>query len=206
MVVKNANSPLILNYIYLYHTDEWLLLPEYPDSVMDKMGSTFQQTNALSRTAPVFTYSYSGPRDVQIQLHLQRDLLDDINLNASNMTLDVDEDYVEVLIRKLQAVALPRYEAASKSVVPPMVAVRLGKDIFIKGVVVGGVSIEYQKPILDDDRYSQVVLSFVVYEVEPYDAVSVGKEGSFRGITRPFRDESNVLENITNTARNSIIS
>ena len=28
---------LINNYIYLYHTDEYLLLPEYPDTVSDKM-------------------------------------------------------------------------------------------------------------------------------------------------------------------------
>jgi len=179
----------ITNYIYLYHTDEWLLLPEYPDSVQDKMLSNFAQTNALSRTAPVYTFSNSGPRDVQIQLHLHRDMVDDMNIDYAKWDLQEGEDFVEALIRKLQSIALPKYVATQKSVVPPMVAVKLGDDIFVKGVVVGGVSIEYQKPILDDNRYAQCNLNFTVYEVEPYDAVSVGKEGSFRGITQTFRDK-----------------
>ena len=186
---NNPTSPTIKNVIYLYHTDEWLLLPEWPDSIMDKMGSTFASTNALSRTAPVFTYSHSGPREVQVQLHLHRDMVRDLNINYAKWGLDEGEDFVEALIRKLQAIALPKYNASSRAVVPPMIAVKFGKDIFIKGVVNSGVSIEYQKPILDDDRYAQVVLNFSVYEVEPYDAVSVAKEGSFRGITRAFREK-----------------
>ena len=186
---NNPTSPTITNVIYLYHTDEWLLLPEWPDSIMDKMNSTFASTNALSRTAPVFTYSHSGPREVQIQLHLHRDIVRDLNINYAKWGLEEGEDFVEALIRKLQSIALPKYNASSRAVVPPMIAVKFGKDIFIKGVVNSGVSIEYQKPILDDDKYSQVVLNFSVYEVEPYDAVSVAKEGSFRGITRAFREK-----------------
>ena len=185
---ETSESPLIDNFIYLFHTDEWLLLPEYPDSVQDKVGSTFSTTNALSRTAPVFSYSYSGPREVQVQLHLHRDILDGVNIDASNFILEVDEDYVDALIRKLQAIALPVYNAANKAVVPPMIAVRFGEEIFIKGVVNGGVSIEYQKPILDNHKYANVVLNFNVYEIEPYDAKSVSLEGSFRGITQTFRN------------------
>lgn len=189
MPSNNPTSPTIRNVIYLYHTDEWLLLPEWPDSIMDKMGSTFATTNALSRTAPVFTYSYSGPREVQVQLHLHRDIVRDLNINYAKWGLEENEDFVEALIRKLQAIALPKFNDSSKAIVPPMIAVKFGKDIFIKGVVNSGVSIEYQKPILDDDKYSQVVLNFSVYEVEPYDAVSVAKEGSFRGITKAFREK-----------------
>ena len=184
----NANSPTITNVIYLYHTDEWLLLPEWPDSVMDKMGSSFASTNALSRTAPVFTYSNSGPREVQVQLHLHRDILDGVNIDGSNFELDEDEDYVDALVRKLQAIALPAYKVSNKAVVPPMVAIKFGNEIFIKGVVNGGVSIEYQKPILDNDKYANVVLNFNVFEIEPYDAESVGIEGSFRGITQTFKN------------------
>lgn len=186
---STATSPTITNVLYLYHTDEWLLLPEWPDSIMDKMGSNFQQTNALSRTAPVFTYAHSGPREVQVQLHLHRDMVDDMNIDFAKWGLEDGEDFVESLIRKLQAIALPKYNAINKSIVPPMIAIKFGKDIFIKGVVNSGVSIEYQKPILVDNRYSQVTLNFTVYEVEPYDAVSVSKEGSFRGITQTFRDK-----------------
>ena len=186
---SDATTPTITNVLYLYHTDEWLLLPEWPDSVMDKMGSSFASRNALSRTAPVFTYSNSGPREVQVQLHLHRDMVQDMNIDFAKWGLEDGEDFVESLIRKLQAIALPKYQATNKSVVPPMIAIKFGKDIFIKGVVNSGVSIEYQKPILDDDRYAQVVLNFSIYEVEPYDAVSVAKEGSFRGVTRAFREK-----------------
>ena len=184
-----VNSPTVTNVIYLYHTDEWLLLPEYPDSIMDKMGSTFAKTDALARTAPVFTYSNSGPREVQVQIHLHRDMVQDLNVDFAKWGLEEGEDFVESLIRKLQSIALPKYNASSKSVVPPMIAVKFGKDIFIKGIVNSGVSIEWQKPILDDERYAQVNLNFTIYEVEPYDAVSVAKEGSFRGITKAFKDK-----------------
>ena len=190
-----ANSVnLVNNFLYLYHTDEWLWLPEYPDSVADSMQSNFQQTNALSRTAPVFTWSNAGPRRVQVQLNLHRDMLHDLNFNSSNFRIDVDEDYVDVLARKLQAIALPRYDASYKGVVPPMIALRLGKEIFIKGVVNGNVSVVYQKPIRDDDKYLNVTLNFEVYETDAYEATSVSQQGSFRGITRVF-EEGLVLRN-----------
>lgn len=179
---------LINNYIYLYHTDTWLVLPEYPDSVSDKMNSTFGQQNALSRTAPVFAYSNSGPRQVQINLHLHRDMLEDVNVDVSNLRLEIDEDYVDALIRNLQAIALPSYSTAKKMVNPPMIAVKLGEEIFVKGVVIGGVSIEYQKPIMVGNRYAQCTLNFEVYEVDPFDAESVGQLGSFRGITSQFKN------------------
>lgn len=186
-----ASSPLydvFPNFIYLYHTEEAYILPEYPDSVSDKMQSTFQATNALSRTAPVFTYSNSGPRSVQIQLHLHRDMLNEVNGVNGTIILEDGEEPIDALIRDIQSIALPVYRVANKQVVPPMVAVRLGNSIFVKGVVQGGVSIEWQKPILDDDRYAQCTLSFEVLEVEPFDATSVAQLGSFRGVTSTFKD------------------
>lgn len=182
------NDLMSQNYIYLYHTDEWLYLPEYPDEISDRMNSTFAQTNALSRTAPVFTYSNSGPRTVNVRLHLHRDLLDDANSKTGNMQRNEDEDYIETLVRKIQAIALPRYDFANKGVVPPMVALRIGNDIFVKGVVIGGVSITYEKPIMRNNKYAQATIAFDVYEVDPYDAESVSALGSFRGVTQTFKD------------------
>ena len=179
---------LITNYIYLYNLDEWLLLPEYPDSVSDSLQSNFQQTQALSRTAPAFTWSNAGPRRVQIQLNLHRDMVSDLNYNISNFRIEVGEDYIDSLVKKIQAIALPKYDSSYKGVVPPMVALRLGNEIFIKGVVIGEVAVQYQKPIRDDDRYVMCTLNFMVYETDPYDAVKVAEEGSFRGITRVFED------------------
>lgn len=188
---EHSNSfDLVDNYIYLYHTDEWLLLPQYPDSIQDKLGSTFSQQNALSRTAPIYAYSYSGPREVQVSLDLHRDMINNENIKASNMKVNVvdGEDYVDTLIRRIQAIALPKFDAANQTIVPPMVAVRFGKDIFIKGIVNGGISIEYMKPILDNNKFQRVTLNFSVFETTPYEAESVAELGSFRGITRQFKD------------------
>lgn len=180
---------LINNYIYLYHTDEFLILPTYPDSIQDSIQSTFAPTNALSRSAPVFSYSNSGPREVTITLELHRDMMDDVNINTSNIKItDLNDDYVDTLIKKLQAIALPRYLAGSKTVEPPMVAVRFGDEIFIKGVVVGGISLTYKKPIIivngNESKYAQVSVGFRVAEVDPYDADSISRLGGFRGLTK----------------------
>lgn len=180
---------LIDNYIYLFHTDEYILIPTYPDSIQDSMRSSFSETNALSRSAPVFSYSNSGPRKVQVSLNLHRDMMEAINYNSSNMIIeDLDDDYVDTLIKKLQSIVLPKYTATSKSVIPPMIAVRFGNEIFIKGVVNDTLSVTYEKPILENNKYAKVSISFVVSEIDPYDAESVQEQGSFRGLTRTFKN------------------
>ena len=182
------SSRLVDNYIYLYHIDEWLIIPEYPDSISDKMSSTFASNNALSRTAPVFTYSNSGPRSVNVRLHFHRDMLDEVNYGKSNMSIEDGEDYMDAFLRKIQSIALPVYDTANKSVVPPMVALRFGNELFVKGIVNGGVSVTYEKPILKGNKYAQADVSFDIYEVEPFDAKSVAALGSFRGITSAFKN------------------
>lgn len=179
---------LLNNYIYLYHLDEYLFIPTFPDSITDTMTSSFESTNALSRSAPVLSYKNSGPRQVQLTLNLHRDMLYDMNLNNYNFKLDIGEDYIDTLINKLQSMALPKYTASSKSVKPPMIAVRFGNEIFIKGVVSGSVSVTYNKPILSDGKYAQVSVAFTVTEVDPYDAKSVATNGSFRGLTSTFKN------------------
>lgn len=179
------------NYIYLYHLDEFIELPTYPENITDTLSSNFAQTSALARSAPVFTYSNSGPRSITFQFILHRDLVDEVNAGGvSTFSLEVGEDYVDALIRKIQAIALPKYTVASKSVVPPMVAVRIGagEDIFIKGVVHGGVTVGYSGPILSNGQYATVSLSFTVYEIDPYDAETVAQLGSFRGLTSAFKN------------------
>ena len=195
---KRYNENLPDCYIYLYHTDECFIIPQYPDTVQDQLNSSFGQHNALSRTAPVFSYNNSGPRTVQISVTLHRDLMHELNLGnglihfngANDIITDPNtintadgDDYVDILIKKLQAVALPRYNASSSMVEPPMVAVQLSNDIFIKGVVDGGVSVTYDYPVLENNKYAKVTISFNVSEVRPYDADSVGRLGSFRGLT-----------------------
>ena len=199
------------NYIYLYHTDEFLPIPVFPDQIMDQMQSTFSQQNALSRTAPVFSYSNSGPRQIQVALSLHRDMLFGMNttLAMSNVEIEVGDDYIDTLIKKLQSVALPRYNGDNKEVVPPMVAVRFGDEVFIKGIVNGGVSVEYHAPVIQSldgsgAKYAQVNISFNVFEVDPYDADSVAQQGSFRGLTRTMTEEYNKRIGSAKTVRKGV--
>lgn len=194
-------AKLIDNYIYFYHLEKFCVLPLYPETITDTLNSTFQPTNALSRSAPVYTYSNSGPRTVTINLDLHRDLMNDVNTNVSNLKTNVvefrneyynnrDEDYVDILIKYLQSVALPKYQvynSGSKSVIPPMVAIRFGNDIFIKGVVTSGITVTYKKPILVGNKYAIANVSFTVTETDPYDADTVVQTGSFRGISSTFK-------------------
>ena len=187
---------VINSYIYLYHLDKFVVLPDYPETISDTLESHFAESNALARTAPVFSYKNSGPRTVTaVNLKLHRDMMETLNRDISNLKDNVvdlsGDDYVDTLIKYLQAAALPRYNeyaSGSKTVIPPMVAVRFGNDIFIKGIINGAVQVTYTKPILYNDKYAIVDINFQVTEVDPYDADTVLQQGSFRGFTRTFKD------------------
>lgn len=192
-------------YIYLYHTDEYFILPQYPDTLQDQIDSNFSSQNALARTAPVYSYNNSGPRTIQITLKLHRDMMNNFNTGAARIKYNTadgevetrinNDDYVDLLIKKLQSIALPRYKASDKLVNPPMVAVRFGDAVFIKGIVQGGVSVVYDLPILVNNKYAQATISFTVSEIQPYDADSVGKLGSLRGITSDIEKKIKAINN-----------
>ena len=178
----------ITNYIYLYHTDKFIIIPEYPESITDNMGSSFNQTTALSRSAPVFTYANSGPRSVTFSLELHRDMVNDLNITAGNTNLKSNvvsqtDDYVDILIKELQSIALPRYNVNNRAVIPPRVAVRFGNELFISGVVTSTITCTYGKPILSNGKYAKVSIGFTVSEYDPYDATLVSQLASLRGIT-----------------------
>lgn len=183
-------------YIYISHLDgigpdngppQYWRLPQYPDEVTDSMQSTFSDQNALGRSAPVYTFSNAGPRQVQFNLEFHRDMIDDANMGYSSIKLNDGEDYSDKLISSLQAIALPKYNLTNKSVEPPMVAIRLGRQVFVKGVVISGISVTYKKPILSNEKYAVVGLGFTVAEVDPYDASTVYTNGSFRGLVSSMR-------------------
>ena len=46
----------------------------------------------------------------------------------------------------------------------------------------------YTKPILSNDKYAQIDLSIDISEVDPYDATTVFKNGSYRGEVKTLRD------------------
>ena len=190
---KSATFPMIDNYIYLYHTDTLIILPTFPETLQDTTAVNFTPTSILARSAPIYSYSSSGPRSVNFTLHLHRDMMNEVNTSTTKFqkrTIDpydntkniLDNDYITLLTNQLQAAALPKYASGEKMVDPPIVAVRFGNQIFCKGVVTGQVSIEYSGPILVTDLYAEATVSFTVDEIDPYDASAVMLNGSFRGL------------------------
>ena len=178
-------------YLYISHLDEdfqYWQLPGYPDKVTDDMKSSFNASTALGRSAPVYTFSNSGPRTVQINLSFHRDMFEEM---PSNVIPRDGEDKAESFIHALQAIAVPKYNLSNKAIEPPLVAIRLGREVFIKGVVTSGISVTYGKPILVNEKYAIIETGFTVSEVDPYDASTVFKNGSFRGFVDTMRTGMN---------------
>lgn len=174
-------------YLYISHLDEefqYWQLPGYPETVTDSMSSLFTPNTALGRSAPVYTFSNAGPRSVQITLRFHRDMFEEM---PSNVILRDGEDKAESFIHALQAIAVPKYNLSNKAIEPPLVAVRLGREVFIKGVVTSGISVTFGKPILVNEKYATMEVSFTISEVDPYDATTVFQNGSFRGLTATLR-------------------
>lgn len=174
-------------YLYISHLDEefkYWQLPGYPNEVTDQMNSSFQENTALGRSAPVYTFSSAGPRSIQISLNFHRDMFEEM---PSNVVPRDGEDKAESFIHALQAIAVPKYNLSNKAIEPPLVAIRLGREVFIKGIVNSGISITYGKPILVNEKYATMKVSFTVSEVDPYDATTIFKNGSFRGLTATLR-------------------
>ena len=177
---------MIDNYIYLYHTDTFIIIPTYPETISDSMSASFSTQIPLSRSAPIYSYQSSGPRSMQINLNLHREMMSQINYSTSNAKVEMGDDYVDTMIKQIQSIALPRYSASDKMVDPPLIAVRIGSDIFIKGIVQGSVGVTYDLPIIEmngKDKYGKVSVSFTVSEVDPYDAETVANVGGYRGLS-----------------------
>lgn len=183
----NHRFQMIDNYIYLHHTDEFVILPVFPDAVQDSQQANFQSSSILMRSAPIYSYSNSSARTVSFNFSLHREYMTQINYQKSNLTLEAGDDYVDTLIKRLQSCAVPNYNDGEKMVDPPLVSVRIGDDIFIKGFISSGPSITYEVPIIrmnGKDRYAKVNVSNVsITEVEPYSAREIERFGSYRGLS-----------------------
>ena len=170
------------NYIYLYHTDTFIIIPAYPENFNDNMSVNFSSETPLARSAPIYSYSNSGPRSINVHIKMHREMMQQINYGVSNAKVALHDDYVDELIKQIQAAVLPTYSAAAKMVDPPLVAIRFGNEIFCKGVISGSVTTTYDLPVLQNGKYAQVSIDFTMLEVDPYDANTVARVGSFRGL------------------------
>lgn len=169
------------NYIYFFHTGKKIIIPIDPDNIQDSMAANFAENRPLSRSAPIYSYQNSGPRTVTVQFELHRDLCKEYNPGS--------EDAVEELIQNLEMAVLPDYEAASKIVNPPLVGLQIRDELYIKGIVQGGVNKGFNLPIINvgtkDNpiyKYALVQIQFTIAEVTPYSASILPKVGGvFRG-------------------------
>lgn len=181
------------NYIYLHHLGIYIILPVFADKLNDTMNVSFVNETPLSRSAPIYSFSSSGPRIINFTFNLHRELMKQINYGQSNLKDKIsglsedlgqngdNDDYIDVLINYIQGGALPEYHTSGKMVDPPLVSVRMGRDIYIKGVIQGAVSVTYGLPILRDGRYACVDISFSVAEVDPFSASDAATLGHYRG-------------------------
>ena len=188
---------MIENYIYMYHVQQFIVIPTYPESLTDTLSVEFASSTPMSRSAPIYSYSKSGPRQITIKLDLHRDLMTQVNKDVSNIPVSPGDDYVDTLIKQIQAIALPVYGATEKMVDPPIIACRFGNDIFIRGIVEGSVGVDYDLPIISGNKYAHVGVSFTIVEVDPYSAPQVMTSGSFRGFDASL--ERNVWTRAGNT-------
>ena len=199
------------NYIYLYHTKTLISLQTFPESIQDTLGVRFNEYTPLTRTAPIFSYISSGPREMQFTLKLHRDMFGEIyyfdstlkvKQNENSLT-DMNDDYIETIIKEIQSAALPRYNSSEKMVDPPIVAIRFGDDIFCKGIISSSVGVTYSGPILANNKYACIDLNFGVKEIDPYDAESIMLYGGFRGFSTDL--ERNIYKN-TNTGNGAKVN
>lgn len=191
MAVYTSNNDIrvfnmIDNYIYLYHVGKFIVLPSYPDTIQDSMPVTYTASSPLGRSAPIYSYSSSGPRTIQFSFTLHRDLMKQLNYGVSNIQvadMGLNDDYVDTMIKYLQAMVVPSYEDSSKMINPPIIALKFGTDIFIKGIINGSVGLTYKPPILSNGKYAIVDVSFGITEIDPFDAKEILQVGSYRGIS-----------------------
>lgn len=167
------------NFIYFHHINKLIIIPVDPTSIADSMGASFSQSTPLSRSAPIYSYSNSGPRTVQVAFRLHRDLCREFNPGK--------EDAVDSLIQWLEAGVLPDYREAGKIVNPPLVSLKIRDTIYIKGVISGSVGKTFDLPIIDygsnghhNFKHALVSINFQISEVKPFSASIIGKYGPYR--------------------------
>lgn len=176
--------PIYENYIYFHHTNTMILFPTWPDQIQDSQSASWGQTNVLGRSAPIQSYQGTGARSLTLAFSLHREELKQSNVKSgfNPAITNMGEDYLDILIKQSYASVLPVYGASAKMVDPPLVSVRVGNNTYIKGVIksfscnYGGSNV----PVLRDGKYATATLTFNIEEVNPYDAITAMKVGSFR--------------------------
>lgn len=181
-IAKMPNPVPKDNYIYFHHLGKGITIPVDPQRISDSMTASWANSTPLSRSAPIYSYQNSGPRSVQFNFELHRDLVREFNPDW----VQQGEDAVDLLITNLEACVLPTYQETGKIVNPPVVSVKIRDEIYIKGVV-SSVGKDFNVPIINYGtkrapiyKYALVSVNFGVQEVTPYDASIISGFGANR--------------------------
>ena len=177
------------NYIYFHHLNKGITIPVDPEAVSDSMSAGWANSTPLSRSAPIYSYSNSGPRSVQFSFNLHRDLVKQFNpdwIGKTNLGWRQGYDVVDLLINNLEACVLPTYQETGKIVNPPVISVKIRNEIYIKGVV-SSVGKSFSLPLINygDEKnpsfkYAMVNINLGISEVTPYDASIISAFGGYR--------------------------
>lgn len=167
------------NYIFFHHLNKGITIPVDPENITDSMTASWASSTPLSRSAPIYSYQNSGPRTVQFNFTLHRDLVKQFN---PDWLKSERGDVVDRLIDELEACVLPDYKESGKIVNPPIVSVQIRDEIYIKGVI-QSVGKAFKLPIIKYDngfKYALVDINFSVSEVTPYSASIIPNFGGNR--------------------------
>ena len=197
------------NYIVLHHIGKTFVLPVDPDAISDNMSVSFAENNPLSRSAPIYSYQNSGPRNVQVTFTFHRDMMREYNPGYSNN--ESGKDPIDDLVENLDAMVLPDYDSANKIVNPPLVSLKIRDEVYIKGVVTGNVGVTYNLPLINYGtadkavyKYALVTISFGVNEITPYSASILPKVGGKYRQSSGVSDTASSNSSGTTSSYNSV--
>lgn len=175
------NNYIIFHHIGTTEVPYSIELPVSPTSLTESASANFVSTSILGRNAPVYTYTYSGPRQVSINMVIHREMTGNSAFTTYGNSSRVDYYYkrqfdsLDILMDSLRAVVVSSktYEGTT----PPKITLCLDNQIKITGVV-SSVNTQYSLPIING-KYQVATIAFTVNELDPYDAIDVIMSGGY---------------------------
>jgi len=144
-----------------------LKLPCYPKSISDSTNANYTSDSLFTSTEPYVVYNNSGPRNVSVSFQFHREM----------QGLDHDPE-IDNIVNTIQAACYPINDGS----MGVETILEVGKEIYIRGVITGGVSVSYSGPIIDG-KYNVIDLSFTIQEVYGNN-ISFGTKRNFGSIVR----------------------
>lgn len=182
-------------YIYIYHLGLLFNLPTLPESLQDSLPISFSSDPVLARTAPQITYSSAGPRTLQVNLKMHRQMfciendLITVSEGVSSMIytdpstgkdINVDpKDAMDYFIDAMTTLSLPKFTESSRAITPPSLLIRFGNESCISGVP-SNFTKTATGPWLKNGKLADVTISFTVTETDPFSASYTAKNGTLR--------------------------